>query len=161
MWRPHGSAGCLTNQYRAELVAHRDAESSRVCLCVLLEQSSDLWAACLAAEPILDIAAISMNEGLTSSAVTIVNAAADGKPPSAAIPARLWPCPYNITCNGNHNADTGQSIVKHSNTSNASRMRPVQEARLWILTWPTPSESWRWPQGMQMCSMTSLPSSLL
>ncbi|CAK0787201.1 hypothetical protein CVIRNUC_010417 [Coccomyxa viridis] len=34
-----------------------------------------------AAEPILDIAAISMNEGLTSSAVTIVNAAADGGPP--------------------------------------------------------------------------------
>ena len=34
----------------------------------------------LAAEPILDIAAIGMNEGLTSSAVTIVTATANGKP---------------------------------------------------------------------------------
>ena len=65
-------------------MAHPDTEGSCVCLCVLLEQIFDLWAACHAAEPILDIAAIGMNEGLTSSAVTTVNAAANGKPLLAA-----------------------------------------------------------------------------
>ena len=155
------SACCLTRQCHVEIVGPCDTEGGHVRLCVLHEQSPDIWAACHAAEPILDIAAIGMNEGLTSSAVTTVNAADNGKQPSAAIPARLWSCQYRITCNGINIADIGQPVVKQSNTSNASRMPPMQEARHWILTWPMPSESWRWPQGMQMCSMTSLPSTLL
>ena len=75
---------CLYDKCHAKLKAFCDTIRTHVLLHEAL-----IWAACLAAEPILDIAAIGMNKGLTSNAVTIVNAAANGEWLSAAASEKL------------------------------------------------------------------------